>query len=183
MCDIYLHSAICHSVVIKHMDVVEYLWPVSAACYYSPHNLGLKVVCLIIIFFDSSIQMICFVAGFFLKVITEPRRNVEAPASLSDNVPTILVHHPADRVARIILLPTAEVPQNIFWFLPPHLQPTSPFVSVAGNKKVEVTDSIISQSLVCVSIPLCVPSFSSNLLDDLTLLNTTRKEAPCCMCL
>jgi hypothetical protein len=110
------------------------------------------------------------------KAMTQPRRNVASPASLSGNVTTVLVHHPANRVARVILLRTNKVQQKIFWFPPLHLQQTSPFMSVGGNKKVKVTESIISQSIVCVSIPLCVISFSSIFCGTSTLKNITTKK-------
>jgi hypothetical protein len=44
----------------------------------------------------------------------------------------------------IVFLPTDEVPQKDFRFLPLYSQPTSSFMGIAaGNEKAEVRDTII----------------------------------------
>jgi hypothetical protein len=53
----------------------------------------------------------------------------------------------------------------------------------AGNEEAEVTDSIISESLVYPRT-LCVLSLSlPTSYSGLTLPNTATKKAQCCMCL
>jgi hypothetical protein len=55
----------------------------------------------------------------------------------------------------IVFVPTDEVPQKGFRFLPLYSEPTSSFMSTAaGNEKAEVRDTIISESLVCPLNPL-----------------------------